>query len=298
MAPLNFYLGRMKSSQVIAVIVVFQPELETLHQLVLAAAEQVADIVIVSNSPEIPLNDFLPIANANIHLITLKSNMGIAYAQNIGIEWAATQNIHFILLLDQDDIWFPDKLKRAIFCLSILNSQGYSNNATAFWEGSKRTEVIKSQKQTSRDFLFEAAGPGCAYVFTQNTALQIQLMIQENKPLVNSVYMHDWLIYAFVRFKNYHWFIDENSFILYEQHKNNEVGANIGINSFIKRSRKVLSGWALGQSLQIARILDLGSTPFARVWRMGSRTAYLRLARYSRQCRRRLIDKVYFSLPV
>ena len=48
----------MKSTQVIAVIVVFQPELEALYQLVLATAEQVEGIVIVNNSPKVSLNEF------------------------------------------------------------------------------------------------------------------------------------------------------------------------------------------------------------------------------------------------
>lgn len=206
------------------------------------------------------------------------------------------QPFQFVALADQDDIWLPDKLKRAISCLSILSAQGYSSNATAFWEGGKKKEVIKSQKQTSWDFLFEAAGPGCTYVFTQNLTLQIQLMLQVNWQLVNTVYMHDWLIYAFARSKKFRWFIDEKSFILYRQHSRNHIGANIGMNAFIKRFSRVLSGWALSQSLLIATILDLESTNFVMSWRMGSRTGYLRLSKYSLQCRRSLVGKVYFLL--
>ncbi len=97
----------MKSTQVIAVIVVFQPELEALYQLVLATAEQVEGIVIVNNSPKVSLNDLLQAADTPIHLITLEENMGIAYAQNIGIEWAISQNAQYVLLLDQDSTPLP-----------------------------------------------------------------------------------------------------------------------------------------------------------------------------------------------
>jgi rhamnosyltransferase len=204
------------------------------------------------------------------------------------------QDFDYIGLSDQDDIWLPGKLKRAISCLSALNAHAYSSNATAFWEDGRKEQIIKSQKQVTWDFLFEAAGPGCTYVLTQNMALQIQLMLQEKGVLTNTIYMHDWLIYAFVRSKQYRWFIDDNSYILYRQHQQNEVGANIGVNAFIKRSQKVLSGWALGQSLQIAYILGLNSMPFLRGWEKGSRIAYLNLSKYSWQCRRRFIDKVIF----
>lgn len=206
------------------------------------------------------------------------------------------QDFDYIALADQDDIWLPGKLKRAISCLSALNAHAYSSNATAFWEDGRKIQINKSQKQTTWDFLFEAAGPGCTYVLTQNIALQVQLMLQEKRALANTIYMHDWLIYAFVRSKQYRWFIDDNSFILYRQHKRNEIGANIGINAFVRRSQKVVSGWALGQSLQIACILGLNSTPFVRSWEKGSRIAYLNLSKYSWQCRRRFIDKVFFFL--
>jgi rhamnosyltransferase len=200
----------------------------------------------------------------------------------------------FVALADQDDIWLPNKLRRAITCLSILKAQAYSSNATAFWENGKEVVTFKSQKQTQWDFLFEAAGPGCTYVLTQDLALQIQRFLNEKEALVNGIYMHDWLLYAFTRSKQYRWFIDDQSLILYRQHASNAVGANVGVRAFIKRSRKVLSGWALGQSLRIAQALDLDSSTFIKEWESGSRLDYLCLAKFSWQCRRKLIDKVYF----
>lgn len=200
----------------------------------------------------------------------------------------------FVALADQDDIWLPNKLGRAISSLSTLKAKAYSSNATAFWENGREVGTIKSQRQTQWDFLFEAAGPGCTYVFTKELALQIKQFLNQKEALVNGIYMHDWLLYAFTRSKQYRWFIDDQSFIRYRQHASNAVGANIGVRAFIKRSRKVLSGWALGQSLQIAKALDLDSSSFIKEWESGSRLAYLCLSKYSCQCRRKLIDKIYF----
>ncbi|MBT8537163.1 glycosyltransferase [Polynucleobacter paneuropaeus] len=201
----------------------------------------------------------------------------------------------FVALADQDDIWLPNKLRRATNCLSLLKAQAYSSNATAFWEDGTEVGTIKSQKQTQWDFLFEAAGAGCTYVFTKDLALQIQQFLKQKKELVNGIYLHDWLLYAFTRSKQYRWFIDDQSFIRYRQHSSNAIGVNVGMKAFIMRSRKVLSGWALGQSLLIAQALGLDSTTFIQEWKTGSRLAYLCLAKYSWQCRRKFIDKIYFG---
>ena len=201
----------------------------------------------------------------------------------------------FVALADQDDIWLPNKLKRAINFLSILKAQAYSSNATAFWENGKEVVTIKSQKQTQWDFLFEAAGPGCTYVFTRDLALQFQRFFKQKEGLINNIYTHDWLLYAFTRSKQYRWFIDDQSFIRYRQHDSNAVGANVGAKAFMRRARKVLSGWALCQSLRIAKALDLESSAFLKEWETGSRLAYLRLVKHSWKCRRKFIDKIYFG---
>jgi rhamnosyltransferase len=202
----------------------------------------------------------------------------------------------YIALADQDDIWLPEKLWRAISCISVLKADAYSSNAIAYWDNGNKTSISKAQAQTTWDFLFEAAGPGCTYVFSQSLALQIQNMLIQKAALAEQVWMHDWLFYAFTRSKKLRWFIDEQSLILYRQHSLNQVGANIGMRAFIKRSNKVLSGWALGQSLQIAKTLNLDHLDFINQWKSGSRVAYLHLAKESWQCRRKLRDKFYFFL--
>ena len=268
-------------------------------------------VISILNQENIELSLFINVDSSSDGTEVLVSDLCKKYPQIQHLEFGkrfggAAQNFYhllssvdfdsyeFIALADQDDIWLPNKLKRAISCLSILKAQAYSSDATAFWESGKEVGIIKSQRQTPWDFLFEAAGPGSTYVFTQNLALQIQQMLIHKQALVSSIYMHDWLLYAFTRSKQYRWFIDDQSCIRYRQHLSNQVGANIGVNAFIKRSQKVLSGWALGQSLQIARTLDLESSPFLQDWKTGSRLAYLRLAKYSWQCRRKLVDKLYF----
>ncbi|MBT8537161.1 glycosyltransferase family 2 protein [Polynucleobacter paneuropaeus] len=94
----------MQPTKVIAVIVVFQPNLEILRQLILVTLQQVDQLALVNNSSDIILEKHLSDLSDCIHTINLQENMGIAYAQNIGIEWAISRKTEYVLLLDQDSM--------------------------------------------------------------------------------------------------------------------------------------------------------------------------------------------------
>jgi rhamnosyltransferase len=202
----------------------------------------------------------------------------------------------FVALADQDDIWLQKKLFTAIANIQKFNADAYSSNITAFWQNGKKLLINKAQKQVEWDFLFEAAGPGCTYVFTQNFLLDLQRFILINWTTINHIYFHDWLIYAYARANNYCWFIDSYSSLLYRQHTNNQVGANVGLSPFLIRAKKVLNGWGLNQSLLIANAVGLGNSPFVLNWSKGSRLGYISLCSHFWQCRRRLKDKFLFFL--
>ena len=125
----------MQLTQVIAVIVVFQPNLEILRQLILTCSLQVDQVLIVNNSPEIPLEECLSDLGDHIHLIELLENMGIAYAQNIGIEWAISQKAEYVLLLDQDSMPTKGMVQALIECLksdsrAIVSGASYKDPRT------------------------------------------------------------------------------------------------------------------------------------------------------------------------
>ena len=70
----------------------------------------------------------------------------------------------FISFVDQDDIWYDDKLIRAINTIKDKQIDAYSSNVLAFWEDGKEMIINKSSLQARYDYIFEAAGPGCTYV--------------------------------------------------------------------------------------------------------------------------------------
>lgn len=201
---------------------------------------------------------------------------------------------HFIAFADQDDIWNTDKLIRAISVLREKSIDGYSSNVTAFWLNGKTTLINKAQPQTKWDFLFEAAGPGCTYVLSKPLALHLQQYINEEWEEVQKISLHDWFIYAFARANNYRWEIDSYSSLLYRQHANNQVGANVGFRALFSRFTKITNGWWLGQALQIATLLRLQNQSFVKSWSNRTRFSYLYLSIHFRECRRRLRDKFLF----
>lgn len=161
----------------------------------------------------------------------------------------------YISFADQDDIWLSDKLSHSVKMIIDKNVDVYSGNVTAFWADGRQCLIDKSQSQVEFDYFFEAAGPGCTYVFTKKLALHFQKFLRE-VPTSQDIVLHDWLIYAFARSNHYRWFIDKESKMLYRQHENNQVGANESFTAACKRVKLVKSGW---YRKEVAKLITLFS---------------------------------------
>lgn len=201
---------------------------------------------------------------------------------------------NYIAFSDQDDIWHPDKLSRAVQMLTDNNCDGYSSNVTAFWSDGRQQLIDKAQPQVQWDYLFESAGPGCTFVMTQKLALEVQAFVRGNQEAMASIYLHDWFTYAFARSHGYQWYIDKYPSMLYRQHDNNQVGVNTGYKAFLHRMRFVLSGKALNQSSLLATLCDLEDHSFVKHWHKRSRFGLLYLAFQATQCRRKRSEQVIF----
>lgn len=197
---------------------------------------------------------------------------------------------------DQDDVWYQDKLWRAHLCLADNDANGYSCNVRAVWPNGRTYFVDKAQPQRRWDYLFEAAGPGCTYVLRKDLAISFQKFVLSRWSLVQSVALHDWLVYAYARASGYKWVIDKQVFMDYRQHSSNQVGVNAGWRAFKYRVSKVLEGWGTQQASVIASVLNLDQSPFVRRWKSGGRLGLLWLALNANQCRRRKRDQVLFAL--
>lgn len=92
------------------------PDLEMVHSLLASLAAQVVHIVIVDNGSSVDLAFHLQRhRNATlIELLALPENVGIAAAQNLGIERLKQRQIENVILFDHDSIPAPDMVRRLI----------------------------------------------------------------------------------------------------------------------------------------------------------------------------------------
>lgn len=211
------------------------------------------------------------------------------------ISEASVDDFDYFSFADQDDIWLPNKLISATRLMLEQTSHGYSGNVTAFWPDGRESIIVKSQQQVAFDHLFEAAGPGCTYVFTQALFAELQRDINSRFAQVQNVTLHDWYCYAYSRSHGFKWVIDARPYMRYRQHGGNQVGVNSGAKAFNKRLSQVFDGWWLNQAALIASLVGMENDPFVRRWIGLGRWELLCLATSAPKCRRRLRDKLVFG---
>ncbi|MBT2657261.1 glycosyltransferase family 2 protein [Bacillus sp. ISL-18] len=112
--------------KVCAVMVCFYPDIEELSSNINAIVGQVEKLIIVDNSEKPVNHNFL---NENdqvskIEWVSLKENLGIGAAHNVGIKMALEQNFDGILLLDQDSNPPKNLVKELASGMEFLNDQG------------------------------------------------------------------------------------------------------------------------------------------------------------------------------
>jgi len=206
-------------------------------------------------------------------------------------------DIDYVSFCDQDDIWLSDKLFKAVE--KLRDCDCYSSNVTAFWDDGREALIDKAQPLREWDFLFEAAGPGCTYVFKQEVAIEFKIWLLERyEKITRDVALHDWLIYAFARDYGYRWFIDPEPMMRYRQHANNQVGTNNNFGAAKKRLHMIKSKWYRNQCTNIAEHLALQNLPIVRYGLNKGYVGNLYLFFHVNQLRRRLRDRVALSIAL
>lgn len=158
---------------------------------------------------------------------------------------------------DQDDIWLPEKMMRAVQMLRINNASGYASNLTAFSEAQGTEWVIaKAGRQQHLDHLFQSASAGCTYVLDRQATALIAARIGRVEDHDYKGMSHDWLCYAICRSHGLSWIIDERANILYRQHEQNLFGAMPGARGVLKRLSLIRDGWYRSVVLRNRPFLD------------------------------------------
>lgn len=235
--------------------------------------------------------------HSNVYLLPLGLKFGGA-AKNFFrlLREVYFSNYDYVSFADQDDIWLEDKLLTAITEISTHQVDAYSSNVTAFWPDGREILIHKAQPQRAYDYLFEAAGPGCTYVFTQALAQEIQQFLIEN-PNANNFILHDWLCYAYARINGYKWFIDTQSKMSYRQHELNQVGVNNSFASLWHRAKYVLFKRGLAQVGLLLSLFKTEQLPKRlQTWQKFGFKQRLSMLFSANQLRRKPIERVFVVL--
>lgn len=102
-------------AEITAVVVTYCPNLQALGMLLSALRGQVGSVVIVDNGSDGSFRRWLDErVGGNEVLIALGDNLGVAAAQNNGIEWARRHGMTHVILFDQDSIPEPEMVSQLL----------------------------------------------------------------------------------------------------------------------------------------------------------------------------------------
>lgn len=201
-----------------------------------------------------------------------------------------------VALSDQDDIWFPNKLRSQLELMRSTGADAVSSDVISFDATGRRRLIVKSEPQRQWDYIFEAAGPGSTYVFSPE--MHARLLRALASLDLEGVGVHDWFLYALVRAMGGRWTISGEPTVAYRQHGGNVQGEHHGLRAARSRLERLRSGFYRDQFILTARTsLEVGGPNRSPEWR-GALTsliddlvredtgARLRIARRHREIRR------------
>lgn len=170
------------------------------------------------------------------------SNIKVHYGTNVGVidsffilvSLANKEDFSYFALADQDDVWLPNKLKRAIWLLEKKGGFVYCSDKQLVDENLSPlpTGVLYNKVKTEfGNALVENMCTGCTCVINK----ELLCLLQVGKP--EFTVMHDFWIYLVgTCFGTV--IYDEKSYILYRQHGANELGAATSLFENYKRRIK------------------------------------------------------------
>ncbi|MCK9801675.1 glycosyltransferase [Pseudomonas sp. MAFF 302030] len=172
------------------------------------------------------------------------------------IKEVSFEGYDYVAFADQDDIWLSRKLLRAYEVMQIQSVDVVSSDVIAFWPDGKKKVIKKSYPQREYDHFFEAAGPGCTYLFSVSAASAFKSFVEAVGDRLEQVSLHDWLAYAFCRANHFKWYVDHKPLMLYRQHNGNQVGSNTGLYAYLRRFHLIRSRWYRKQVEMISALVS------------------------------------------
>ena len=173
--------------------------------------------------------------------VTLVDGPRQGAAANFRSLLAAAGEARLVALADQDDVWLPDKLARAVSGLS-----GHDGPALYC----SRVTICDADLRPLADSRRPPRPPSFRHALVQNLAQgntvvlnrRAMDLVQQADPLTPPVVMHDWWLYQLVTGAGGAVIFDPWPSVLYRQHADNVVGANDALRARAGSFARMLSG--------------------------------------------------------
>lgn len=167
----------MNTYDIDLVIVTYNPNINLLLNLIDSIKHQVRNIYIVDNSnPKCNKLEKLE----NINVIYLEENMGIAYAQNVGLKAALENSAKYVMLSDQDTI-YPSN-----YVVNMIEAFSADNNVAAI------APLFKdiNQKKDNEGFIVKKRLFGSKLIYPKKGFHEVFQVIASGK-IILSKYLKD-----------------------------------------------------------------------------------------------------------
>jgi glycosyltransferase involved in cell wall biosynthesis len=147
----------------------------------------------------------------------------------------------FAALSDQDDIWLPSKLERAVRALEGFTGPGLYCGARVIW--SPDSDLRPTSRPLGRAPSFRNAlveNIACGNTIVLNAAALD--LIRRSPPEADAVPFHDWWIYLLISGAGGQVIHDPAPQILYRQHSGNALGAGEAAHNWMRARTEMIAG--------------------------------------------------------
>ncbi len=188
--------------------------------------------------------------------VTLLRGPGKGSAANFLSLLRAAGKAPLVAFSDQDDVWFADKLARAVAALKACDGSGIY--------GGRTTIADKHLRPLHNSLLFRRA-PSFGNALVQNIAGGNTMVInraaldflQPASHHADKIISHDWWCYQMVTGSGGAMIYDAEPCLFYRQHGENQIGANDSLAAAASRVNGLLQGrlaaWTAAQSAALNR---------------------------------------------
>jgi glycosyltransferase involved in cell wall biosynthesis len=172
------------------------------------------------------------LAEQGLEQLESQENLGATGSFFALLRHAAQTDTQYVAFCDQDDVWQPNKVQRAVAALApLVDSPAlYCSQLKLVDEQLEPLErSLIPRKIGFGNALVENIAVGCTMVLNRQA---IDLLCQQRLP--NEVYVHDWWCYLVMSCFGEIVF-DDHAFIHYRQHSGNIIGAATSKRGVLKR---------------------------------------------------------------